>query len=38
MRLKDFSPDFQVICMHTGDFRRAFDAFVKKASPRFAGN
>ncbi|MGI8527282.1 MAG: enoyl-CoA hydratase family protein [Pseudolabrys sp.] len=28
----------QAICMQTGDFKRAYDAFVAKESPRFAGN
>jgi enoyl-CoA hydratase/carnithine racemase len=28
----------QAICMQTRDFRRAYDAFVAKASPRFEGN
>ena len=28
----------QAICMQTQDFRRAFDAFVAKRSPRFEGN
>jgi enoyl-CoA hydratase/carnithine racemase len=28
----------QAICMQTGDFRRAYEAFVAKGSPRFAGN
>ena len=27
----------QAICMQTGDFRRAFDAFVAKRKPEFAG-
>jgi len=28
----------QAICMQTEDFRRAYEAFVAKQSPRFAGN
>jgi enoyl-CoA hydratase/carnithine racemase len=28
----------QAICMATGDFRRAFDAFAAKARPAFEGN
>jgi enoyl-CoA hydratase/carnithine racemase len=28
----------QAICMQTGDFRRAYEAFVAKAAPRFEGN
>jgi enoyl-CoA hydratase/carnithine racemase len=28
----------QAICMATGDFRRAFDAFAAKEKPRFEGN
>jgi enoyl-CoA hydratase/carnithine racemase len=28
----------QAICMQTGDFRRAYEAFIAKGSPRFAGN
>src|SRR5262249_3310623 len=28
----------QALCMTTGDFRRAFDAFVAKRKPVFAGN
>lgn len=28
----------QAICMATGDFKRAFDAFAAKARPKFAGN
>jgi enoyl-CoA hydratase/carnithine racemase len=28
----------QAICMQTQDFRRAYDAFVAKATPRFAGD
>ncbi len=28
----------QAICMATGDFRRAFDAFAAKAKPVFEGN
>ena len=28
----------QAICMQTRDFRRAYDAFVAKSKPRFAGN
>jgi enoyl-CoA hydratase/carnithine racemase len=28
----------QAICMLTGDFRRAYDAFVAKQRPRFEGN
>ena len=28
----------QAICMQTRDFRRAYEAFVAKASPRFEGN
>jgi enoyl-CoA hydratase/carnithine racemase len=27
----------QAICMQTGDFRRAYDAFVTKSAPRFEG-
>jgi len=28
----------QAICMQSGDFRRAYEAFVKKAKPSFEGN
>ena len=28
----------QAICMATGDFRRAFEAFAAKAKPVFEGN
>jgi enoyl-CoA hydratase/carnithine racemase len=28
----------QAICMTTGDFRRAFEAFSAKTKPRFEGN
>ena len=28
----------QAICMQTGDFRRAYEAFVARAAPRFEGN
>jgi enoyl-CoA hydratase/carnithine racemase len=28
----------QAICMRTADFRRAYDAFVEKRKPEFAGN
>jgi enoyl-CoA hydratase/carnithine racemase len=28
----------QAICMQTRDFRRAYEAFVAKAAPRFEGN
>jgi enoyl-CoA hydratase/carnithine racemase len=28
----------QAICMQTADFRRAYDAFLAKAAPRFEGN
>src|SRR5215813_4621651 len=28
----------QAICMQTADFRRAYDAFIAKGTPRFAGN
>ena len=28
----------QAICMATGDFRRAFEAFAAKAKPEFQGN
>ena len=28
----------QAICMQTADFRRAYEAFVAKGTPRFAGN
>ena len=28
----------QAICMQTGDFRRAYEAFAAKAKPRFEGN
>jgi len=28
----------QALCMLTGDFRRAYDAFVAKQKPRFEGN
>ncbi len=28
----------QVICMQTQDFKRAYEAFVAKSSPRFAGD
>jgi enoyl-CoA hydratase/carnithine racemase len=28
----------QAICMQTGDFRRAFDAFAAKKTPKFEGN
>jgi enoyl-CoA hydratase/carnithine racemase len=30
--------DAQAICMQTADFRRAFDAFVAKRTPKFEGN
>ena len=28
----------QAICMQTGDFRRAYEAFVKREKPQFMGN
>jgi enoyl-CoA hydratase/carnithine racemase len=28
----------QAICMQTGDFERAYNAFVKKEKPKFEGN
>jgi hypothetical protein len=28
----------QAICMQTRDFRRAYEAFIAKAPPRFAGD
>ena len=28
----------QAICMQTRDFRRAYDAFVAKGKPQFAGD
>jgi enoyl-CoA hydratase/carnithine racemase len=28
----------QALCMQTGDFRRAYDAFVAKARPVFKGD
>ena len=28
----------QAICMQTKDFERAYEAFVKKGNPTFAGN
>jgi enoyl-CoA hydratase/carnithine racemase len=28
----------QAICMQTGDFRRAYEAFVARKSPAFEGN
>ena len=28
----------QAICMETGDFRRAYEAFVAKTAPTFEGN
>jgi hypothetical protein len=28
----------QAICMQTKDFERAYEAFVKKGKPAFAGN
>ena len=28
----------QAVCMQTQDFRRAYDAFVAKQKPQFAGN
>ena len=28
----------QAICMQTADFRRAYEAFIAKDTPRFAGN
>jgi len=28
----------QAICMQTQDFRRAYDAFAAKATPKFEGN
>jgi len=34
----DAEAEAQAICMATGDFRRAYDAFVAKAPPRFEGN
>ena len=34
----DAEAEAQAICMATGDFRRAYDAFVAKTPPRFEGN
>jgi len=34
----DAEAEAQAICMATGDFRRAYDAFVAKTRPRFEGN
>ena len=34
----DAEAEAQAICMATGDFRRAYDAFVAKLAPRFEGN
>ena len=34
----DAEADAQAICMQTGDFRRAYDAFVKKERPAFRGD
>ena len=28
----------QAICMQTGDFKRAYEAFIKKEKPKFEGN
>jgi hypothetical protein len=28
----------QAICMQTQDFRRAYEAFIAKGTPRFAGD
>jgi enoyl-CoA hydratase/carnithine racemase len=37
-RAIDAEAEAQAICMHTADFRRAYDAFVARATPRFEGN
>jgi enoyl-CoA hydratase/carnithine racemase len=34
----DAEADAQAICMQTGDFRRAYEAFVAKQKPVFEGN
>jgi len=34
----DAEAEAQAICMATGDFRRAYDAFVAKTPPRFEGS
>jgi enoyl-CoA hydratase/carnithine racemase len=34
----DAEADAQAICMQTGDFRRAYAAFVAKQKPVFEGN
>ena len=34
----DAEADAQAICMQTADFRRAYDAFVKKERPVFRGD
>jgi enoyl-CoA hydratase/carnithine racemase len=34
----DAEAQAQAICMQTQDFRRAYEAFVAKAKPRFEGN
>ncbi|HIK87555.1 MAG TPA: enoyl-CoA hydratase, partial [Alphaproteobacteria bacterium] len=28
----------QAICMQTGDFKRAYEAFMEKEKPKFEGN
>lgn len=33
----DAEAQAQALCMQTGDFRRAYDAFVRKETPRFEG-
>jgi enoyl-CoA hydratase/carnithine racemase len=37
-RAIDAEADAQAICMQTADFRRAYEAFVAKRTPRFEGN
>jgi enoyl-CoA hydratase/carnithine racemase len=34
----DAEAEAQAICMHTADFRRAYEAFLEKRAPRFEGN
>ncbi len=36
--LIDAEAQAQAMCMTTGDFRRAFEAFAAKSKPRFEGN
>ena len=34
----DVEAEVQALCMATGDFKRAYDAFVAKAKPVFEGS